>query len=76
MKNHRLQPYLFGLFLSCFMSSIVSGISTVRAVGFSDGVLLTWLTSWMSSWAVAFPAVLVVAPIVRKIVDFIVRQIS
>jgi hypothetical protein len=61
-------PILFGLLLSGFMSLIVSGIATVRAIGLPADIVFKWLTAWVGSWAVAFPAVLVVAPMVRRIV--------
>lgn len=61
-------PVLFGLLLSGLMSLIVSGIATARALGIGPDFPLAWLTSWLGSWAVAFPAVLVVAPFVRRIV--------
>ena len=70
----RLEPILFGLLLTWFMTFVVSGISTLLAVGMSDpGFLALWFKAWMSSWAVAFPAVLVVAPFVRLILRRIVR---
>lgn len=64
----RLAPILFGALLSGLMSLVVSGVSTLRALGFADALLSSWLSAWLMSWAIAFPAVLVVAPIVRKIV--------
>jgi hypothetical protein len=64
----RYAPVLFGLFLSGFMSLIVSCIATLRAIGVSDLFLFKWLTAWVGAWAVAFPAVLVVAPLVRRLV--------
>jgi hypothetical protein len=64
----RFAPILFGLLLSGLMSLIVSGIATWRAVGFIAGFPTLWALAWAPSWAVAFPAVLVVAPAVRKIV--------
>jgi uncharacterized membrane protein len=64
----RFAPLLFGLFLSGFMSLLVSGIATVRAIGIGEGFAAAWLTSWTSSWIVAFPVVLVVAPLVRRLV--------
>jgi len=70
----RFAPYLYGLLLSGFMSCVVSGIATVRSVGFPPDLHWLWLTSWLSSWAVAFPAVLVVAPTVRLIVSKVVRD--
>lgn len=54
--------------LSLMMSFIVSGISTFRSVGLEDGLLVLWMENWFASFLVAFPAVLVVAPLARKIV--------
>ena len=70
----RFAPVLFGFILSGLMSFIVSGISTVRAAGWIDGVFGLWISAWLPSWAVAFPVVLVVAPITRRIVGQLVRD--
>lgn len=72
LPSRYAQP-LFGLFLSGMMSFIVSGIATFRAVGFVDAFMWKWLTAWIPSWAVAFPAVLVVAPIARRLVSHLVE---
>jgi uncharacterized membrane protein len=72
----RYAPALFGLLLSCFMSLIVSGLSTARALGLVDGLLLAWAGNWLASWAMAFPIVLVVAPLVRRIVARLTVQIN
>ena len=64
----RAAPILFGFFLSCFMSLMVSGLSTLRALGLADHFVQIWMTNWVISWAIAFPVVLVVAPMVRRIV--------
>lgn len=69
----RFAPVLFGLILSGMMSCMVSGISTLRAVGLAEGFFTKWMTSWGISWAIAFPVVLVVAPITRKIVAKLIR---
>ncbi|MEL6921587.1 MAG: DUF2798 domain-containing protein [Pseudomonadota bacterium] len=66
----RLEPYAFGLLLSGMMSFIVAGMSTFLALG--DINLGSWVTAWLSSWAIAFPAVLVVAPIVRRILKLVI----
>ncbi|MGP9820276.1 DUF2798 domain-containing protein [Salinarimonas sp. NSM] len=68
----RFAPILFALFLSGIMSLIVSGIATVRAVGFDDFVF-KWTTGWLFAWAVAFPGVFTFAPIVRRIVARVVE---
>jgi len=69
----RFAPMLFGFILSGLMSLMVSGLSTFRAVGLIDGFALLWLGNWAVSWAMAFPAVLVVAPITRRIVSALTR---
>lgn len=71
----RFAPVLFGLILSGLMSCMVSGISTLRAVGLAEGFFAKWMTSWGISWAIAFPVVLVVAPITRRIVSALTRPI-
>lgn len=70
----RFAPVVFGLILSGLMSALVSGISTLRAAGLSEALPALWLGAWLASWAVAFPAVLVVAPITRRMVARLVRE--
>lgn len=65
----RYAHILFGFILSGLMSLMVSGIATFRAVGLVTDFLPRWIVgAWLPSWAIAFPAVLVVAPITRRIV--------
>jgi hypothetical protein len=70
----RFAPIVFGFMLSGLMSLLVSGIATWRAAGMSDDFVGLWMLSWANSWAVAFPAVLVVAPITRKLVGKLVKH--
>jgi Protein of unknown function (DUF2798) len=60
--------------LSVMMSFIISGVSTLRALGFVDGFVAKWMVTWGLSWLVAFPTVLVLLPLVRKIVAMFVEQ--
>jgi hypothetical protein len=64
----RYAPILFGFFLSGMMSFLVSGLSTLRALGLVDQFALIWAGNWAVSWAMAFPIVLIVAPITRRLV--------
>ncbi len=69
----RFEPIAFGLLLTLIMTFVVSGISTLLAIGAEDpGFLALWGKAWMSSWVVAFPVVLIVAPFVRHILRRIV----
>jgi len=58
---------LFALLLSGLMSFIVSGVALVRNLG-ALPEWAAWINAWLSSWLVAFPAVILIAPLVRKIV--------
>lgn len=69
MISRKYEPYLFGLILSGLMSLLVSGISTVRAVGWSGQAPGLWLGAWVAAWLVAFPVVLFVAPLTRRVVQ-------
>ena len=64
---------LFALLLSGLMSFIVSGVALMRNLGDLPSAAL-WINAWLASWLVAFPAVIVIAPLVRKIVSRLVAS--
>jgi hypothetical protein len=74
MLPKQLAPAIFGLILSGLMSSLVSGISTYRAVGFGESYAGLWVSAWLTAWLVAFPMVLVVAPLARRTVALLVEN--
>lgn len=74
MISARYAPILFGFILSGLMSCMVSGIATVRTLGLVPGLAGEWMGAWLTSWAIAFPAVLIVAPITRRLVAKLVVQ--
>jgi hypothetical protein len=67
--------FVMPFFLSMLMTIVVSGISIVRVAGFG-GLREHWLGSWLWSWAIAYPALLLVFPIVRRIVSYLVEGSS
>ena len=67
-------PTLFSLILSGVMSLLVSGIATLRAVGLTDDMISLWIGAWSAAWVVAFPAVLVVSPFARKVVQRVTAE--
>ncbi|MFS4581420.1 DUF2798 domain-containing protein [Phaeobacter sp. C3_T13_0] len=69
----RFAPILFGLILSGVMSFIVTGVATLKAVGFDADALGVWMAAWSFGWPVAFVVVLVVAPAVRRLVASMVK---
>jgi hypothetical protein len=73
MIPRKFEPILFGLVLSGLMSLLVSGIATLRATGLGPGFLPLWAGSWLTAWLFAFPAVLLVAPVARRLVRSLLR---
>ncbi|SFR45294.1 Protein of unknown function [Yoonia tamlensis] len=76
MIPQRYAPILFGFLLSGMMSLLVTAIATFRAIGMVPEFASLWMGSWVSAWLVAFPAVLVAAPITRRLVAAITRPPS
>nr|WP_211870155.1 DUF2798 domain-containing protein [Neoroseomonas terrae] len=60
------------LLLSVIMTCIISGVSTLLALGLTGEALARWPVAWGLSWLVAFPTLLVVLPIVRHLVAHLV----
>lgn len=74
--RRRLKPFapvLFAAMLSGIMSCLVSGISTFRSGGW-EAVQRAWMPNWGFSWLIAFPIVLVVAPGVRRAVEWMTTE--
>lgn len=69
----RYAAILTPLLLSLLMTCVESAISIIRSRGFDATALALWPSAWALSWIVAFPVLLVVMPLVRRIVGWIVE---
>ncbi|WP_371809821.1 DUF2798 domain-containing protein [Ruegeria sp. HKCCD6428] len=69
----RFANAIFGLIMSGLMSCIVTGIATVKAVGFHPETLGDWMASWAFCWPIAFTVILVLGPSVKRLVEGWVR---
>ena len=63
----RLFQPLFGLFMAFFMSFLMSGAITELNIGFPPDFLARWMHSWGMAFVLAYPAILIVAPVVRRL---------
>ena len=59
--------------MALMMTFVVSGVSTVKALGFPPDVLGKWMSAWFWSYVVAFPTLLSGLPAVKRIVGAIVE---
>jgi hypothetical protein len=64
----RYSNVLFGGMLSIIMVTIISCAVVLINQGFDAVFFKRWFKGFITAWPVAFPAVLVVAPFVRKVV--------
>ena len=70
----RYGPVLFSLVLSSVMSFLVSGIATYRSLHPGQDFLGLWIGAWLMGWLFAFPAVMLAAPLARKVVALVVAR--
>ncbi len=69
MISARYTRALFSLIMSGLMSCIVTGIATVKAIGFGPNTLTDWLASWAFCWPIAFIVILSLGPSVQRLVN-------
>lgn len=67
-------PILANALLSGCMSLLVSGIATLRALGWTGGIASKWMAAWLVAWPIAFATATALGPLVRRIVAAIVEQ--
>lgn len=63
----RLFQPLFGLFMAFFMSFLMSGAITAINVGLPPDFFSRWMHSWGLAFLLAYPAILIVAPLARRL---------
>jgi hypothetical protein len=74
MIPRKFAPVLFSLILSGVMSLLVSGFSTVAALGTAAGLMTAWMKAWLGAWLFAFPVVLLVAPVAQRMVKSLTTE--
>jgi hypothetical protein len=66
--NPKHSNLLFAFFMSVLMAFLMSGILTAIHLGLTPHFIAQWLHSFTLAWPIAFPAILLIAPVVRKFV--------
>lgn len=59
--------------MALMMTFVVSGVSTVKAVGIPPDFVTKWMSAWLWSYIIAFPTLLAVLPTVKRIVTAVVE---
>lgn len=70
----RFHGIVFPFILSIFMTGTVSAVSTVKSIGLTPDLASRWFAAWVISWLIAFPVLLLILPMVRRIVGWLVHM--
>jgi hypothetical protein len=71
--NKKYQHLVFAFFMALLMSCIMSFDISVFNVGFVENIVNIWIKAWGFAFIVAMPAVLLVSPMVRKLVQLVIK---
>jgi Protein of unknown function (DUF2798) len=71
---NRYHKYAVPLGTSFFMTFLVAGVATWRALGWDKAMLEMWLSSWMIAWAIAAPTMYIMMPVVRRALAHIIEE--
>ncbi len=76
MKKLPFRYHRFALPLgtSFFMTFLVSGVATYRALGLGWHMVSIWMTSWIISWAIAAPTMYFMMPVVRRWLNYVIEE--
>ena len=69
-------PLVFAFFMSMMMAFLMSGVLTIVNLGFPSDFISRWIRAFVIAWCFAFPAVLLVAPMARKIVEKLIQPLE
>ena len=69
-----LHRFALPLGTSFFMTFLVSGVATWRAIGPGESLLRIWMSSWMISWVIAAPTMYLMMPVVRRALSYVIEE--
>jgi hypothetical protein len=66
----------FAFIMAIFTTGIVTFAAISVNLGFPTVFINVWLKSWAISYVVAIPAILIIAPKVQSLVDYLFKEHS
>ncbi len=76
MKASRLEPVLFGLFMSMAVSLVMAGFVTAVNTGLTAGFVPRWLRAFLFTWPIAFVCVAAFVKPVRGLVQRVLSALQ
>lgn len=74
MLPKKYSNLIFAFFMGLMMSGLMSFVISLLNIGWIEGIWVIWLKSWSIAFFIAFPAIVVIAPVVRKLVAVLVSD--
>jgi hypothetical protein len=69
----KYEGILFAFIMSLLMALLMSGVLTAVFNGIDREFFEHWANGFVHAWPIAFPAILVLAPVARKIVNAMLK---
>lgn len=70
----RFRAIVFAFFMALLMSGFMSLVISLFNLGLVPDILSRWLHAWVFAFAVAFPTVVLVAPVVQRLTNAVIRR--
>ena len=74
MINKKYEMLVFSFLMGIFMSGFMSFIITLINLGMIDGFIYAWLSAYWKAFIVAFPTILFVVPYVKKLTGLLIDK--
>ncbi len=74
MIARKYHSIVFAFFMGALMSCLMSLVISVLNVGLVDNLFTIWLRAWGFAFVVAFPTIILIAPIVRLLVELVLEN--
>lgn len=71
---HRYLKYALPVGTTFFMTFLVTGVATWRALGLDLAMFEMWFTSWMIAWVIAAPTMFFMMPVVRRALSRVIEE--
>ncbi len=74
MIARKYRSIVFAFFMASLVSCLISLVISVLNVGLVDNLFTIWLRAWGFAFVVAFPTIILIAPIVRLLVELVLEN--
>lgn len=71
---YRYRTHIFALIMSCSTALIVSGTIIYLHSATHTNFVTEWMATFIRAWPIVFVAILLIAPMVNKLLDYFIED--